>query len=921
MYLHGEFINKKGDTIAVHIVTQGSKAVEKVIGGSPDSDFFFPAEDAVTITSEVNDTFDTLLAQSATVTLQARYFEPSLYGTTCRDGMVNILRNGKAVFAGYIEPLAYSQPYNEIYDEVSLNCVDCLSALQYSNYRDIGSAGVSYSSVKQAAGQRTFLEMLKEMVGGVTDGVDLTGSGSVTLWYDGSKTLTSAADYGILSGISIPELLFLGSEADDVWTKSDVAGELLKYLDLHLFQDGLTFWLFSWQTLRQGGRCTWKDLLGGGTRVTVAQERKITDAVAADCDTQFSIGEVYNQLVLTDNVTETENVVENPLDGDSLIPAFGNYQKYMTEYIAEGEGKTALGAFGGMVTGTGSDWSDAKQVDWYMWVKKHPKWKFYQTDEDGVRQDVYDSYCADGTDQHAVLSRCLNRGVGAAVVSFGSVEKQNGGSDNSPASAPDMKDTLVIGLGTDYHGDWNTKSDGYGSSTYLTDGTKILAACPVAEYTDNDSGGTFSPSDEATTNYIQISGKIALNPIMDITGGFNFLSANTSWGKDSPYWHDTVPSRNNGDGRYYAQRFWQAEHWDDEPTSDTACNGNQKVRGVYPFTGSGPQNYEYDYSATKEAKDTVSKVGVLQCMLVIGDKCVVETLPENGGSGNGEPDDFSWQTFKERGACSSDDEYYRQSFSIGFNPKLKDKIVGTEFDIQKNASYTVGVTVEGTLIPIRKSDKVSGKVRFAILGPVNEEWMNVTYRHSSFWRHSKYYTDSVALLAHCSSIMVSDLEVKAVSDNGKVGSGSSDKDIVYMSDTQESFVNKKDDLEFRITTALTTAERVAMGVQESVKLSAPLNQTSGDALLNIYDQRRQLQAKPEQLYVDAYWQEWHAPRVVLEQHLCDTVSRTGTAGTDLSMLDLWKEGGMDKTFYVQGMNRDLTEGTAEVTLREVFEEE
>lgn len=917
MYLHGEYVNHNGDTISVHIVTQGSKAEEKVIG---ESDFFFPAEDAVTITSEVNDTFDTMLKQSATISLQARYFEPSLYGSTCRDGIVNILRNGKMVFAGYIEPLAYSQPYNEIFDDVELNCVDCLSALEYSNYRDIGSAGVSYSSVKKSAEQRTFFDLLKEILTGVTNDADLTGSGGVTLWYDGSKTLTSDAGYDILSGISIAELLFLGSEEDDVWTKAEVASELLKYLDLHLYQDGLTFWLFSWQTLRQGGPCVWKDLLGSGMKSTEARQRKIVTSVVADCDCQFSIGEVYNQLLLTDNVTETENVVEDPLDSESLIPAFGNYQKYMTEYIAEGEGKTALKAFGGMVTGTGTDWSDAKQVDWYMWVKKHPKWSFYQTTDNGVRQNVYSTYCADGTNQHAVLSRCLNKGVGAAIVAFGSVEKQNGGSDNSPASAPEMKDTLVIGLGTHWHGDWDPIDRRIPYSTYLTDGTKILAACPVAEYAGNDSGGTFSPSDEDTTNYIQISGKIALNPIMNTTGSYRVLAVNTDWSKDSPYWHDTVPSRNNGDGRYYTQRFWQAEHWYDEATDDTGLYDKSTLTpcGVYPFTDSGPQLYEFDYNAQKESKDTVSKVGVLQCMLIIGDKCVVETLPDNGGSGDGKPEDFSWQPYKERSACSSDDEYYQQSFSIGFNPKLKDKIIGTEFDIQKNADYTVGVDVTGTLIPIKKSDKVSGKVRFMILGPVNEEWMNVTKRHASFWRHSKYYTDSVQLLNHCSSIMVRDFSVKAVSDNGKVGSGSSGKDIVYMSDTQETFVNKKDDLEFKITTALTTAERVSMGVQESVKLSAPQNETSGDVLLSIYDQNRQLQAKPEQLYVDAYWQEWHAPRVVMEPHLVDTVSRTGADGTDLSFLDLWTDGSMEKTFYVQGMTRNLTEGTAEMTLREVF---
>ncbi len=911
MYIYGSFKSQQGETVTVYIVTNGDRTQTLEIGTEA-ADVYF-SDDPVEITSEVNDTFDCLLRQSATVRLLCGNLISDFFSTSCRDAVVNIYKGSRCVYAGFIEPQTLSQPYNERWDELSLNCIDALSALQYSKYKDVGSLGVTYATVKASAEQRTFYDIATEILGGVTDGLDLSGGQAITFWYDGSKSVDAAAAnrYQIFQQISISDLLFLTDDESDVWQQDEVLEEMLKYLNLHIVQSGFDFYIFSWETVKAAaGQIVWHDIQQGAIMQTAQATVSIALDNVADCDTTITIGDVYNQLLLTDNVTEVDNVVENPLDSDSLIPAFPNYQRYMTEYIAEGEGKTALGAFGGMVTGAGSDWSDAKQVDWYMWVKKHPKWKFYQTDEDGVRQDVYSSYCTDGTNQQAVLSRCLNKGVGAAIVSFGSIEKQNGGSDNSPASAPDMKDTLVIGLSTDYHGDWNTKSDDYGTSSYLTDGSKILAACPVAEYTDSDSGGTFSPSDDDTTNYIQISGKMALNPIMDFTKGFAFLEICTDWSSSSPFWHDTVPSRNNGDGRYYAQRFWKAEHWSDEVSDDDDCNGSQWGRGVYPFTGSGPQYYEYNYNAAKEAKDTISKVGVLQCMLVIGDKCVVETLPDNGGSGNGEPSDFKWQTFKERSACSSDDEYYQQSFSIGFDPKLKDKIVGTEFDIQKNAAYTVGVDVEGTLIPIKKSDKVSGKVRFMILGPVNSEWNHVTYRHSSFWRSSKYYTSSVPLLAHCSSIMVRDLEIKAVSDNGKVGSGSSDKDIVYMSDTKETFVNKKDDLEFRITTALTTAERVALGVQESVKLSAPRDETSGDALLGIYDWNGSVTAKPEQIYVDSYYTEYHKPRIIMEQKLTDTDDVVG-------LFNHYRHEALNKEFYVQGIGRNLIEGRADLTLKEI----
>lgn len=84
-------------------------------------------------------------------------------------------------------------------------------------------------------------------------------------------------------------------------------------------------------------------------------------------------------------------------------------------------------------------------------------------------------------------------------------------------------------------------------------------------------------------------------------------------------------------------------------------------------------------------------------MLIIGDKCVVEKTPDNDQGDtdeNGKPipytdkeeetyKNFVWKPYKEREQCSSDDEYYQQSFTIGIDPKRGDKIIGQEFDLQK----------------------------------------------------------------------------------------------------------------------------------------------------------------------------------------------------------------------------------------------
>ncbi len=326
--------------------------------------------------------------------------------------------------------------------------------------------------------------------------------------------------------------------------------------------------------------------------------------------------------------------------------------------------------------------------------------------------------------------------------------------------------------------------------------------------------------------------------------------------------------------------------------------------GFVPFTDTGPQEYEFKYSAIGDGSDHISKIGVLACMLIIGDQCVVEKGTE------GQVTDFEWRKYKPLEQCQDEDEYYQQCFTIGFDPKIGDKLVGTKFDLQNNVSYELGIDAEGIAIPIKKSDKVSGRVQFMILGPVNALWDVVTRRHKTWFRHTKWNSTTIPLLAHVSSIMVEQFEVKIYSDNGLVNN-TGDNDLIYMNDTKESFVNVKDDLEMKINSALTAVECQALDVTDSVKMSTPVNTLTQEGLLTIYDHNREETAKPEQLYVDSYYQEWHAPRVVMTQKLVDE------DGGIVSLFAHYRHPMMGKTFFVEGISRNLEEGYAEMTLKEI----
>lgn len=897
MYIHGSFLSQQSDTITVHIVT-GNDRTQTIEIGTEKADVYF-SEDPAEIENEVNDTFDVLLRNSAKIRLLCGNLITNLFSTSCRDAVVNIYKNDTCIFAGFIEPQTLSQPYNNRWDELELNCIDALSALQYSKYKNVGALGVIYTFVKAEAAQRSFYDIATEILQGVTEGLDILGNQNIKFWYDGSKAVDAqtANRYQVFKQLSISDLLFLGDDESDVWQQDEVLEELLKYLNLHIVQDGFNFYIFSWESVKATpDKIIWHDIVANSTKTTAPQTVTIALANVADCDTTISIGDVYNQLLLTAKVEDIESVIESPLDDDLLVSPYINKQKYLTEYSSDGEGKTAYNAFYAMTHNQKTTYGAGAITDWYVQVMRNKQWTFPMKGNTDI--DIVDYFGSEGTNQHA-LPDWLGQAPGAAIMALGSVKMNTANDDNSPTSKVNMTNYLVVSVNG--NGIDNDENKTYPSVA------DIQKNIPYAVYTGNKAGGVFSPPDEETTNYIVLSGKVILNPIMRQTNTYTNLH-NKEWKSGLPMglkeneiyvWHQTVPSRNNGDGRYYTRQYWQAETPDKEVSWHEGADS-----GFYPYTGEGPEEYEFKYSAVGDSTDTISKVAVLACMLVIGDKCVVETGTD------GQTTDFVWQKYKERSECQSDDEYYQQCFTIGFDPKIGDKLVGTEFSIQNNIDYKMGIDAEGIAIPITKGDKISGQVRFMILGPVNATWDVITRRHPTFFRHTKWSSSSVPLLAHVSSILIKSFEVKVYSDNGLISNGNDDNDIIYMSDTKETFVNKKDDLEFKINSALTATECAQLGVSNTVKLSTPLNISTGDGVLEVYDRNGNVKAKPEQIYVDSYYTEYHKPRIVMEQKLRDI-------DNVVSLFNHYRHEALGKEFFVQGIGRNLIEGRADLTLKEI----
>lgn len=886
MYFYGSFLTQLGETVTVHIVTKNSRAKQVEIGDDESGVFF--TTDPVEIESSVNDTFDHLLRSQATIRLLTRDFIQDFFCTSCMDAVVNIFKGGKCIFAGFIEPQTYSQGYNEVYDELEISCIDALSALQYSKYRDVGRLGVVYDVVRAEAEHYSFGAIIGNIINGICANIDLTGAGGISLYYDGSKAITDTADrYDIFNRLAISELLFLGNEEDDVWMQDKVIEAIFKYLNLHIIQDGLNFFIFSWETIKGQSGIIWKDLITGKTITTSRGCVEIALSNTAADDTTISIGEVFNQILLTCKIKSIDHLIKSPLDKDDLVSPYSNKQKYMTEYSSDGNGNGALEAFYHMTHDEDTDFGGGEITDWYIQVKNNSQWEF---PEPGTGENLIDKYCADNTNQQSLPNR-MTSSPSAALVSFGKVVNKTDHKDNSLISKIDMTDYLVVSV--------NGNGEDDLQKAYPT-GASILNSAPCAVYRGGTSGAIYSPPIDEATNYIVFSGKVVLNPLMDFSWNYKPLHTEVGPWDVLTLFRRTVPSRNNTDGRFYTQKYYKCATPFSAPVWDEDTD-----RGLIPFTDTGPLLYDFKYSAIGDGTDKISKVAALACMLIIGDKCVVETGTD------GQISDFQWRTYKTREQCASDDEYYQQCFTIGFDPKIGDKLIGTDFSFQNNIDYTVGIDAEGIAIPIRKSDNLSGQVKFMILGPVNSMWDVITRRHRTWFRREKWSENAIPLLSHVSNIYLQNFEVKIYSDNGLINN-TEDNDLIYMSDTHETFVNRKDDLSFDITSALTNDESRRLGISNTISLSTPLDLSSGGGVLYIYDCIKQQSGKPEQQYVDSYYKEYHKPRVLMTQKIEDRES-------NVSLFNHYQHPAMiDKLFYVQGISRNLIEGYAELTMKEVW---
>ena len=782
------------------------------------------------------------------------------------------------------------------------------------------------------------------------------------IWYDKSKSVNSdtfngpyGASWDIFSELGISESLILGETEDDLWNYEEILEEICKYFNLHIIQIGYDFYIFDWETSKSGNSVEWVDLLTGNTQQKSYSTITVTKSMYSDDSTQITMGDVYNQIVLEDKVEEYDDIILSPFDDVTDICA---QQIYMKEYWATGKGQRARNAFKDLLNGvsTGDTYGDgdgAYTREWWFKVQKPKYWNFSTS----TWGDNYARIPVDANDKYYQqwrLAQWVDRCPWASgMFCWGKGDKLN--RFNHPDENITAEDQYIV---------INVQGNGCDSTTggtiYPNDDD--IRTCGLnIEYINNEDG-VYSSADPSIHNYIVFSGKMILTTAHERTGGQGFFfdtqnqwnykvvndwtekTQNYEYGyhyvdnealkrknntfenaktiangnePDSMFKYRTVGSDDNDHGRFYTDMFYEQWYPSDEDTRPSETNtylappcaeGNLSKRFKYELDNSKSWYWDGDPS---HVADVVPYVDILACTLQIGDKYCCES-PDIDEYGRAKKK-YEWLTEDEiiasRRYLYLDDgtTMYDNYIYLAVKVNNGQWVIGQSHDIYNNITTDMGLTkTTGQAIPLPYEAHLSGKLKFAIVGVVNQDWKNGLRRHKTWFRHSTT-AQIVPIMSHVDKIYIENLDFDFKSDYGKI----SDKgnDIIYMSDETKQYISKKDDIEFKFNTALTVEEAARMGTLPFNARSTVIDITTGNPVVNIVNNVTSETDKPERFYVDAYYREYNQPRMIVDTSLVDTNQVVNWNKYEFPYID-------GKTFFVVKTEKDVKREKVNLTLKE-----
>lgn len=834
----GQFSNRDGYEIKLTIDTGGE---DIILGTTPG--YWFSGSDPIIITMDNDDTFQEIIKTTCSINLLVNKYIPNVFTAKDRDIKVHVEQRKptrenpnvefKTLFFGYITPLCYDQPYEQEYTQITITAEDYLCTIENHKYQEEWFDEYGFANYRPT--NVSFKDILNKI------GFGFEGDEDERAYQYIVKT-DPTLNWIDFEQFKISELIILGSSEDSVKTYDDILCEICKFFNMHvMIKDKNIAYFFTYDYKQGNNKVEFRDYVRGK-------------------DTKLSVDAVYNKLILTCDTKEEEQVISSPTDKKEIEGPFNGKQKYANEYYSWGEGRDAQNAYMSLLVGQATDYDMAFKNTYFIECLKSNSWTFNT-----------DSYVdsLNGKNQWKIPQLLNDTPYKCALMNVGSIQFEGKYDDNAPISTVDMSPYLYISI------NGQAQQDDNGWMNYNQPNKTInqnyinsnIGESGLATFTKVLNGGVLGGTDEETKNYFLFSGNIIYIPKYHCDRLFTGTTSNMNnilLTKKAN--RQRFNSSKNGDGCFYAISFFNtADSQSKTPDNDIRTNEQDFNLQLYnkDFTFERTDGYSEDAFnlmtyTDAENKDNITKVPVFACTLSVGDMELIETA-ENV---------FEWvdknDSSKSNWVFKDSPNIYSQYktehiFSIGFNPKLKDRIFGQEHKIANTVSYNMNLEDEGTAIEIPTG--LTGDVKFKIKYPIATVWTaNVCVRQPSFWNHSEWANRSCEVLPFCKSIAIKDFSCKLVSDDAG-RNNYQEQDLIYMTGNVSGQVGLKDDISFMFNTALTTEQSKKANQNAGPKIS---NVIYGDLPFTGFNDDED---KAEIRYIESKYEEYSEPRLIISSKL------------------------------------------------------
>ena len=253
--------------------------------------------------------YDPVRTSTCTIRVLTKNYLSNLY-TGKAQGVQVIVKNedtGDIKWCGFLQPNLYNQGYTNEIEEVEFEASDCLSTLQYLEYKDYfvnGRQSVSF----------------KNIVDDIMDRCKLISSYYITEKYYNDTYRSRPVNF---NNFFISEHNFF-SEEDEPWTLDEVLQETCKYFGVVCYQWGDAVYFIDYDQynsdkVMKGYRWEKNDYWVSRQYVTIASTaQEIIAESYMDTGADISMDDVFNKVSVKCNYYEIDNIIPDLFDDDLL---------------------------------------------------------------------------------------------------------------------------------------------------------------------------------------------------------------------------------------------------------------------------------------------------------------------------------------------------------------------------------------------------------------------------------------------------------------------------------------------------------------------------------------------------------------------------------------------------------------------------